>query len=141
MATVRRVARALRPQALEELGLEGALRALLEGTGLPFELAVDTGRLDPLVELVAFRVLQEAVTNAVRHGEPRRLTLRLAREGDRLLGELVDDGRGFDPAATPPGVGLVGMRERVEQLGGELAVESRPGAGTRVRFSLPLEAP
>ncbi len=140
LKTVRRVARALRPQALEELGLEGALRALLEDTGRPYEIEVDPGPLDPLVEQVVFRVFQEAVTNAVRHGAPRRLRLRLVREGEAIQGELEDDGRGFDPAATPPGVGLVGMRERVEQLGGTLWIESRPGAGTRVRFSLPQEA-
>ncbi len=141
MATVRRVSRALRPQALEELGLEGALRALLAASGLPYRLEARLCPLDPLVEMVAFRVLQEAVTNAIRHGHPTRLELRLVCQGERLLGELRDDGRGFDPATTPPGVGLVGMRERVEQLGGELSIESRPGAGTRVRFSLPREAP
>ena len=141
MATVRRVARALRPQALEELGLEGALRALLAASGLPFRFQARLCPIDPLVEMVAFRVLQEAITNALRHGEPGRLLLSLECRGEKLYGELADDGRGFDPAATPPGVGLVGMRERVEQLGGELSIKSRPGAGTRVRFVLPREVP
>ncbi len=140
MQTVRQLSRALRPAALDELGLKGAIAALLAGSGVAHTLALRVPRLDPVVELVAYRVLQEAITNALRHARAGRIEVRLEKRGDRLFGEVRDDGSGFDPAATPEGVGILGMRERVEQLGGRFVLESRPGEGTRVAFELPLEA-
>jgi signal transduction histidine kinase len=88
------------------------------------------------VELL--RVLREALTNAGRHSRAKNVEVRLRTEGETLLAEVADDGRGFDPTATQGGVGLVGMRERVEAVGGEIEVSSRPGQGTKVTARVPL---
>ncbi len=82
------------------------------------------------------RVIQEALTNARRHSAARNVLVSLAVDGDALLVEVVDDGRGYDPEA-PAGTGLRGMRERAQRLGGELQVDSTPGEGTRVRVRVP----
>jgi signal transduction histidine kinase len=102
------------------------------GAGLPSKPLGAAG-----VELS--RVIQEALTNARRHSGARNVTVSLAVDGDGLVAEVVDDGRGFDPEA-PPGTGLRGMRERVLRLGGDLQVESAPGEGTRVRARAPMRA-
>ncbi|MDQ4126820.1 MAG: PAS domain S-box protein [Actinomycetota bacterium] len=83
------------------------------------------------------RVIQEALTNARRHSAARNVLVRLVVDGDILVTEVVDDGRGYDPE-TPPGMGLRGMRERALRLGGDLQVESAPSEGTRVRIRLPM---
>ncbi len=88
------------------------------------------------VELL--RVVQEALTNARRHSGASNVGLRLRAEGEALVAEVTDDGRGFDPVAVEGGVGLVGMRERVEAVGGEIEVSSRPGAGTKLAVRVPL---
>ncbi len=88
------------------------------------------------VELL--RVVQEALTNARRHSGASKVGLRLRAEGEALVAEVTDDGRGFDPVAVEGGVGLVGMRERVEAVGGEIEVSSRPGAGTKLAVRVPL---
>ncbi len=88
------------------------------------------------VELL--RVVQEALTNARRHSGASNVGLRLRAEGEALVAEVTDDGRGFDPVAVDGGVGLVGMRERVEAVGGEIEVSSRPGAGTKLAVRVPL---
>jgi PAS domain S-box-containing protein len=85
------------------------------------------------------RVIQEALTNARRHSGARNVSVSLAVDGEALVAEVADDGRGFDPEA-PPGTGLRGMRERVLRLGGDLRVESAPGEGTRVRVRVPMRA-
>jgi two-component system, NarL family, sensor histidine kinase UhpB len=92
--------------------------------------------LAPDEQLVVYRVAQEALTNAIRHGGGRRAWLTL-RPMDRTLQlELRDDGRGFDVGAAADGAGLRGMRERAVLIGAMLAVESSPGAGTTVRLTL-----
>jgi PAS domain S-box-containing protein len=83
------------------------------------------------------RVVQEALTNARRHSGARNVRVGLRAEGDHLVAEVADDGRGFGPE-TEPGVGLGSMRERARRLGGELEVESEPGGGTRVRVRVPM---
>ena len=88
------------------------------------------------VELL--RVLREALTNVRRHSRARRVEVRLQTEGETLVAEVADDGRGLDPEAAQGGVGLVGMKERVEGLGGKIEVKSPPGGGTKVMVRVPL---
>jgi two-component system sensor histidine kinase UhpB len=141
---VREIARRLRPEALDDLGLASALAALTNDmarrTGLRVErrLAADLVALEPDEELVVYRVAQEALTNVARHSEALRAWVSLAHEGDgRLTLTVRDDGRGFDPARHAHGTGLRGMRERAVLIGASLDVESRPGHGTTVRLCLP----
>jgi signal transduction histidine kinase len=144
-----RLASDLRPAALDHLGLIPALGQLaakiqrrdgrsgpeihLETTGF------DGRRLSPEIEIAFFRIAQEALTNALRHSGARRISLVLRRKDSRILMVLEDDGCGFDPKTVSPSerLGLPGIRERAELLGGTLLVESRPGSGT----TLVVEAP
>ncbi len=85
------------------------------------------------------RMVQEALTNVRRHSGARNATLAVSSHDGMLRVEVSDDGRGFDPAALPPGIGTIGMRERALGLGGRLEIESEPGAGTMIRFEAPLK--
>ena len=85
------------------------------------------------------RIVQEALTNARRHSGARSVEVRLKTEEETIVAEVVDDGRGFDPASPRAGVGLSTMRERVEALGGEIEVQSQLGEGTKVTVRVPLE--
>jgi two-component system, NarL family, sensor histidine kinase UhpB len=141
---VREIARRLRPEALDDLGLASALAALTNGvarqTGLDVErrLSTDVPALDPDEELVVYRVAQEALTNVARHSGARRAWLSLSPDGDQRVTLTVrDDGRGFVSRGANGGAGLRGMRERAVLIGATLDVESRPGAGTTVRLRLP----
>jgi signal transduction histidine kinase len=134
---VRRVVNDLRPPALDELGLCGALRAWADGATIRVEVLGD--HLPPLsagVEVAAYRIVVEAVTNTLRHAGATRCTVRL-EAGDQLLVEIRDDGRGL-PAAPTPGVGVLSMRERALEIGGSCSVHSEDGAGVTVRARLPL---
>ncbi len=133
----------LRPPLLEERGLAGALQARLQAVearaGLITELQGDgAARLPPETEQELYRLAQEALNNVLRHAHANHVTVRLDTCGGRAFLEVADDGIGFEPALSGgAGLGLRGMRERAEQLGGRLHVESAPGAGTRVRVELP----
>ena len=134
----------LRPVALEDAGLLPALEELCGAYRARFGVAVETDleemELDPPVEHAVLRIAQEALANAVKHGDPRRIALRLAAAYRQVEMDVVDDGRGFDPdaaAAGRRGLGLELMRERVGELGGTLRLESRPNTGTRLRVLLP----
>jgi PAS domain S-box-containing protein len=105
--------------------------ALMIEDGFPEELPEEVS-----VELL--RVLREALTNARRHSGARNVEVRLGAESEALVAVVIDDGRGFHSASTRPGVGLVGMDERVEGLGGKIEVSSRPGEGTKVTVKVPL---
>ena len=105
--------------------------ALMIEDGFPEELPEEVS-----VELL--RILQEALTNARRHSGARNVEVRLGAESEALVAAVIDDGRGFHSASTRPGVGLVGMGERVEGLGGKIEVSSRPGEGTKVTVKVPL---
>jgi signal transduction histidine kinase len=102
-------------------------------------------RLPGVVEIGLYRIVQEAITNIVRHAQATNATIELTRVADRIEILVTDDGRGFDvPAqwrAQPGGrgLGILGMQERVAVLGGEFGIESAPGRGTSVRASVPLE--
>ncbi len=109
--------------------------------GREIELMVEKGFPEELpaeVSVELLRVLQEALTNARRHSGARTVEVRLQMQDEAVLAEVLDDGRGFDPASTRSGVGLSAMRERVEGLGGKIEVRSPPGEGTKVTVRVPL---
>lgn len=141
---VRRLARSLRPEVLDELGLVPALTNLCDRlagrTGLEIDLQGNGAlpELGPDVQLVLYRVTQESLTNVVRHAHAERVDVRLAARGGRIELRIADDGDGI-AAASRPGDGIRGMRERAVLVGGRLDVESRAGAGTSVSLSIPLE--
>ena len=136
----------LRPAALHGRGLAGALREHVgdwsRRTGIGAEVLVRGEQQIPLaIEQALLRIAQEALANVGRHSGAERAHVLLACEDGRLTLEIRDDGRGFDPATAPRGVGLGSMRERAESLpGGRLEVESAPGAGTRLRATCRLAA-
>jgi two-component system, NarL family, sensor histidine kinase UhpB len=140
---VRRIARELRPEALDDLGLVNALIALCsrldahDGPRVTRELQ---GRLPPLspdVELVIYRIAQESLTNALRHSNARLATVSLKAEAGIVTLAVADDGKGM-PVQLPGGTaGIAGMRERALLVGGRLSIESRPGQGTEVRLTIP----
>ncbi|HEV2092304.1 MAG TPA: GAF domain-containing sensor histidine kinase, partial [Rubrobacter sp.] len=136
----------LRAAPLEDRSLPEALKALVDRweseTGVPTRFrAVNGSRpLPPGVEAALYRVCGEALNNVARHAEARRVAVRLVSAPETVGLLIEDDGRGFDPSGVPEGRhGIVGMRERVEALGGALRVDSRSGTGTRVEATLPLE--
>ena len=143
IADIRRLVHGLRPPALDELGLAGALHRLAErstgdGEGLRVDVEVDRSlpALPAAVEVAAYRIVQEALTNTVRHAGARRCRVHLGADGDDLLVEVTDDGLGL-PAQPVPGVGLSSMRERAAEMGGGCRVEPAPGGGTAVLARLP----
>jgi signal transduction histidine kinase len=146
--TVRDLSHLLHPALLDDLGLAAAIDWYLKGFGKRHHLRVDllqermTERLQSETESAAFRIVQEALTNVVRHANARSCRVYLQRLMDTLLVTVEDDGIGFDPAPTrhadsPQGLGLIGIRERVSTLGGTLRLESAPGKGTRLTVELP----
>lgn len=138
----------LRPRLLTDLGLAPALRSLVRRTreattvDVEFRLEGEPRRFADQLELVAFRVAQEALTNALKHAGASRVAVSLTFADDRIVVEVVDDGAGFDASTGVPDDGrechgLRGMRERAELAGGTFAIQARPGDGTRVRLQLP----
>ena len=141
---VRQLAVELRPSALDDFGLVPALERLVqtfnESTGIEvdFEPAVD-GRLPPDVETALYRIVQECLTNIVKHARAGRVSILIARRASSVTAVIEDDGVGFDVATVREGgLGLVGMRERIGLLGGRVAIESRPDAGTTLSVEVPL---
>jgi signal transduction histidine kinase len=140
---VRRLAVELRPKALDDFGLEAALERLAdtfrEQTGIGVEVEARTGdRLPAEIETALYRIVQEALTNVVKHAHARHVSIVVTRKDGGVAALIEDDGRGFDPGTDDDGLGLVGMRERVSLLGGRLAVESAAGSGTTVVAEVPL---
>jgi signal transduction histidine kinase len=133
----------LRPAALERLGLAKALQALAEESsargGIEVEASVEIGEEPGRdEERLVYRLVQEALTNIVKHANATHVRLSARDAGGEIHVVLRDDGDGFDPAAATAGRGLTGMRERIELLGGEIAVESAPGEGTEISARVPL---
>jgi signal transduction histidine kinase len=144
VSDVRRIVEGLRPPALDELGLAGAMEQLADRLTAGTELLVDVrvvDRLEPAaaVEVAAYRIAQEALTNVVRHAHAHQACVRVAADDGELVLEVRDDGTGT-PAPRDGGVGLASMRERAEELGGRVQVAGRPGVGTRVVARLPVDA-
>jgi signal transduction histidine kinase len=139
IADIRRLVQGLRPPALDELGLTGALQRLAERAGGEgVSVTVEADDLPPLpaaVEVAVYRIVSEALTNVLRHAAARRCTVRLAVEPAELVVTVTDDGTGFAPGA--PGVGLASMRERAAEMGGTCTVEAAASGGTVVRAQVP----
>ena len=134
IADLRTIAAGVRPPRLDE-GLTAALEDLARGSAVPVELEASGDRAPPEVEAVAYFIACEALTNAVKHGSPSRVTVQTERSDDVLRLVVADDGVGG--AAPASGRGLAGMADRVAAQGGTLALESPPGAGTRIAVELP----
>jgi len=137
---VRRVARELRPPALDELGLVGALRQMATNVGVRLQVD-DEADLPPLaaaVEVAAYRIGAEALTNVARHAADHRAELAIVADAEELALTVVDHGRGSE--STRAGVGVLAMRERAEELGGTLRIRPTPGGGTTVEARLPSPA-
>jgi signal transduction histidine kinase len=140
LADIRRLVYGLRPPALDELGLVGALEQAAQQhqqTAVTIEAPALLPSLPAAVEVAAYRIVQEALKNAVDHGNAEHCAVCLAVDGSLRL-TVRDDGTGL-PQVVTPGVGMVSMRERAEELGGTFAIHQRPGGGTEVVVSLPVE--
>jgi two-component system, NarL family, sensor kinase len=136
---IRKLVYELRPPALDELGLVGAIRRQADALA-PLQVSVEADRVDGLpaaVEVAAFRIVAEAVNNVARHSGARHCTVRIALNGALEL-EVADDGRGIRADARA-NVGLGSMRERAAELGGTLTISRRPGGGTRVHATIPVK--
>jgi signal transduction histidine kinase len=133
---LRDLARGLHPVALSERGLAGTLESLIVGCEIPVTLDVAADDLPDDVELAAYFIVCESLTNARKYADATVVRIRVARVADALVVEIVDDGAGgADPSS---GTGLRGLADRVDALDGRLELDSRPGAGTRVSARLPL---
>jgi signal transduction histidine kinase len=140
---VRRLAVELRPKALDDFGLVAALERLrdtfAERTRMRVDLEANVGsRLPSDVETALYRIVQEALTNIVKHAEASAVSIVLARRERSITAVIEDDGRGFTPEADGDGLGLLGMRERLALLRGTIKIESSPGAGTTIVAEVPL---
>jgi signal transduction histidine kinase len=150
-AQVRSLALELRPTMLETGGLKSALRWLAEQhqqrTGIVTEVVGHVTDVSGDLAIACFRVAQEALTNVVRHARAQHVWIELNQQEDSLELVIRDDGVGFDVTGTVEravssgNLGLLGMRERVEILGGSLEIDSQSGQGTGIRISLPLTEP
>jgi signal transduction histidine kinase len=145
LQNVRRLAVELRPSALDDFGLVPAVERLAatiaEQSGTDVDIAAQLGdaRLPPVAETALYRIVQEALTNVVKHASARRVSITLVRKGATAVVVVEDDGTGFDPGTTRrDALGLVGMRERVALVGGRLEIESSPGGGTTLVAEVPV---
>ena len=140
----------LRPASLDELGAAAAIQALCERAerqgmvvDVSIDLAYETGRTSkrhvPEIETAMYRIVQEALTNAAKHGAARRAVVEIAEENDEVRLSVRDDGGGFHPGEHTDGFGLLGMNERVQLLEGALEVVSEPGAGTTIKARFPTQ--
>lgn len=139
----------LRPTILDDLGLVPAIDHLAKGifkqTGIPVTVRSSIQRrCPPSIEATLFRVVQEGLTNMTKHSQATNAEVILEREGPRLLCTVRDNGIGFNtgdsPNATPvTGLGLLGIRERVDSIGGTLLLQSKPGKGTQLLINIPCE--
>jgi signal transduction histidine kinase len=146
---LRRLSRELRPTILDDLGLGPAVEWLAQGVaeraGLDIWVEASIGRLDPAVETALYRIVQESLNNVVRHASAARVKIGLRQTPDEVVATITDDGQGLDVEATlrergNRGLGLIGMRERAETLGGRLELSAAPGQGTEVRATIPRGA-
>jgi signal transduction histidine kinase len=149
IANLRGLITDLRPAALDELGVQAALEGLAERSarhGLDVDMSVELAhqqdrgpaRHTPEIETALYRIVQESLNNAFKHGAAKRAVVEIHEQGATVHLSVRDDGAGFDPDAETNGFGLLGMRERVELLGGELLIDSAPGRGTVIRVSIPV---
>jgi len=145
IANVRELSQLLRPVILDDFGLEAGLRWLAEKFAQRTRIKVDydstcPGRFADETETHLFRIAQEALTNIARHAEAKRVTIQLALEDRHIRLSIVDDGKGLpaDESEAPPSLGMVGMRARARQCGGELSVTPAQPSGVRIEAVVPL---
>ena len=143
---VRRLAVELRPKALDDFGLVAALERLrdtfAERTGIHVDLETHVGdRLPSDVETALYRIVQEALTNIVKHAEASAVSIVLSRSGRSITAVIEDNGRGFTHDSVGDGLGLLGMGERLALLGGKLKIESSAGAGAGAGATIVAEVP
>ena len=144
--TVRRISMGLRPSALDDLGLEAALKWLFaeytNSSGIPVkhDLLTEEIELDPKLSILIFRLTQEILTNVVRHANASQVDFSMKPEGDHLLLSVSDNGVGItkEKMAKPDAFGLRGMKERVVSWGGTIDIDGKPMEGTRIVIVLPL---
>jgi signal transduction histidine kinase len=134
----------LHSSTLQQLGLEVALKVLCQETARQHHIVVnfqstDADGIPQEVSLCAFRVAQEALNNAVRHGRAQHIGVTVQKEGNLLRVLISDTGVGFDPARSSEGLGLISMQERLRMLGGQLVVKSQPGKGTYIGAEMPVK--
>ncbi len=150
LAELRRIISALRPAILDDLGLDAAIRwyvkEMVEPQGLRVTIRLSglAPRLPSHVETAVFRIVQEAFTNMLKHADAQHATVDAVLRNGQVQLVITDDGRGFEVTAIPRsregrGVGLLGMKERAELLGGKLQVSASPGAGTTIEVTIPVE--
>jgi signal transduction histidine kinase len=144
LANVRKLSVDLRPSALDDFGLVAALERFTADFGHQGDVQVSfrpdrlDARLPEAAETALYRVTQEAVANALRHGHPQNVDIVLERLATTVTLTVTDDGRGFDAEQVPPDrLGLLGMRERLTLVGGSLTVSSKLGQGTTVAAEIP----
>jgi signal transduction histidine kinase len=143
LRSVRNLALLVRPTMLDDLGLAPALhwqaKEFSRRYGIPVSVNV-AGRLDGLPEalrLCLYRAIQEAMTNCGKHADANQVTIVVKQDETQVIASVHDDGRGFDALSQTPGLGLLGMRERVRALKGRMTVDSEPGGGTSISVELP----
>jgi PAS domain S-box-containing protein len=145
--SIRRISTQLRPSILDDLGLVEALKWQVRdfqkrtGTRMSFDFPGETLKLDPAVTTGLFRIFQETLTNITRHAEATDVSARLGVESGQLILTITDNGKGFDPslAKKKKTLGLLGMKERTLMMKGIYEIKSRPGDGTSLLFSVPLQ--
>lgn len=145
---LRRFSHELRPTVLDDLGLLPAIRFLASGiskrTALPIRVSSSlNGRLPAAIEIGVYRAVQEALTNVTKHSRARNVTIELKRKRGGIVCTVEDDGVGFDSQAAlarngKKGLGLVGIQERLNVLKGTFQIDSQPGHGTKLSFTVPL---
>jgi signal transduction histidine kinase len=146
VSNVRELSQLLRPVILDDLGLDAALRSLTEGfmhrTGIRVEYRSNfDGRLQDETETHLFRIAQEALTNIARHSRAANVEIDLHAESERIMLSIRDDGKGLEEASeTGTGLGMIGMRARASNMGGELHVESPKTGGVSLQVSVPMKA-
>ncbi|HUO83562.1 MAG TPA: ATP-binding protein, partial [Thermoanaerobaculia bacterium] len=141
---VHRIIHDLRPTLLDDLGLPAAVKWYAESDLLRRGIQVDFEVEDELdlpeeIEITAFRILQECITNILRHAKAQNVSIELFRTADRLELMVEDDGIGFNPRTHQDGAGLTGMKERAALVGGRIQIDSDPEQGTSVHLTIPLE--
>lgn len=146
LAEVRHLAHWMRPARIEERGLAAAIRDVATQSGFPVRVQIDDtldslSTLEPTVTVAVYRIVQEALANAARHSGAPGADVWIGARGGRLSVVVADEGRGFDAAASvDQGIGLPGMYERAELLGGRLSIHSVAGGGTRVKLDFPMRS-
>lgn len=142
---VRSLMQRLRPVALDELGLPAAVQYGVDqwqrrhaGVRCRFDAQGELDGFSEKVNITLYRLVQECLTNVAKHADAARVSISLKREGDRVRFDFEDDGRGFDPSGRMQGLGLIGLRERVESLDGRFELVSAPRSGVRIKAEIPV---